>query len=105
MNELERKLRQIENELNYLRNDSPLSSEEKEERINKLNQEKNKIIDLINYFSDINEKINNLKSKGKLSKEELQELNSLKESLNTRRKEFNKEYQGSYRDLISSFFG
>ena len=105
MNELERKLRQIENELNYLRNDSPLSSEEKEEKINNLNQEKNKIIDLINYFSDINVKINNLKSKGMLSKEEHQELNSLKENLNTRRKEFNKEYQGGYRDLISSFFG
>ena len=105
MDDLNLRLRQIEANLRYLRNDSPLSADEKKERIEKLLEERNEVINLINFFSETNKKIDILKSKDTLTKEEKKDIKSLESSLNAKRKDYNKRYQGKYRDLLSAYFG
>ena len=68
MDDLNLRLRQIEANIRYLRNDSPLSADEKKERIEKLLEERNEVINLINFFSETNKKIDILKSKDTLTK-------------------------------------
>ena len=105
MNELERKLKLIEENINYLKNDSPLDFEEKQKKINELENERQEINNLIAYFSDTNAQIEELESKSSLSKEEKDNLKKLRESLDNKRKDYNKKYQGRYRNVLSAYLG
>ena len=105
MNELERKLKEINDNLEYLRNHSQLSSSAKEEKIREYEQERQEINNFINFFTNTNERIEVLQSQNSLSKEEKKELKSLRESIDSKRKEYNKKYQGRYRDMLSASIG
>lgn len=105
MDELERKLKKINNNIKYYKNDSPLPEEERNNAIQKLEQERDEIEKFLNYCYETNEKINALESRNELPSESKKDLAKLKKELNDRRKDYNKKYQGRYRDVVSSFFG
>ena len=105
MDNLYARMRQMESDLNYLRNDSPLPDDEKKERIAKIEKERDELISLVNFFSETNKKIDDLSKKDSLTREERKEISTLNKSLNTKRKEYNKKYQGKIRDLFSAYIG